>query len=51
MRKLQLLILGAALAGLVPVASAQEYPAKPIRVITPYGAGGASDIVVRAGVH
>ena len=51
MRKLQLLILGAALAGLVPIASAQEYPAKTIRVITPYGAGGASDIVVRAGVE
>src|SRR6185369_12675079 len=32
-------------------ASAQEFPSKPIRVITPYGAGGASDIVVRAGVH
>ncbi len=30
---------------------AQAYPSKPIRVITPYGAGGASDIVVRAGVH
>ena len=51
MRKLQLLILCAALAGLFPVASAQEYPAKTIRVITPYGAGGASDIVVRAGVE
>ncbi|TMG42274.1 MAG: tripartite tricarboxylate transporter substrate binding protein, partial [Chloroflexi bacterium] len=33
------------------LASAQTYPSKPIRVITPYGAGGASDIVVRAGVH
>jgi len=51
MIKLQLVVLGAALAGLSLVASAQEYPAKPIRVITPYGAGGASDIVVRAGVH
>ena len=30
---------------------AQAYPSKPIRVITPYGAGGASDIVVRAGVY
>ena len=29
---------------------AQEYPAKPIRVITPYGVGGASDIVVRSAV-
>jgi tripartite-type tricarboxylate transporter receptor subunit TctC len=31
---------------------AQEYPAaKPIRVITPYGVGGASDIVVRSAVE
>jgi tripartite-type tricarboxylate transporter receptor subunit TctC len=51
MRKSQVFVLGAVLAGLSLVASAQEYPAKPIRVITPYGAGGASDIVVRAGVH
>lgn len=51
MMKRQLVVLGAALAGLSLFASAQEYPAKPIRVITPYGAGGASDIVVRAGVH
>lgn len=51
MRTLQLLMSGAALACLSLIASAQEYPAKPIRVITPYGAGGASDIVVRAGVH
>ena len=51
MRKPQLLILGAALAGLSLVAWAQEYPVKPIRVITPYGVGGASDIVVRAGVQ
>jgi tripartite-type tricarboxylate transporter receptor subunit TctC len=30
---------------------AQEYPtARPIRVITPYGVGGASDIVVRSAV-
>lgn len=51
MIKLHLVVLGTALAGLSLVASAQEYPTKPIRVITPYGAGGASDIVVRAGVH
>jgi tripartite-type tricarboxylate transporter receptor subunit TctC len=50
MRKSQVLVLGAVLAGLSLVASAQEYPAKPIRVITPYGAGGAADIVVRSGV-
>jgi tripartite-type tricarboxylate transporter receptor subunit TctC len=51
MKKLQPMVLAAALAGLSLIASAQEYPAKPIRVITPYGAGGASDIVVRSAVH
>lgn len=51
LKRLQLVIVGAALAGLSMCAASQEYPAKPIRVITPYGAGGASDIVVRAGVH
>ena len=49
--KSHFLVVAAALAALSLTASAQEYPAKPIRVITPYGAGGASDIVVRAGVH
>ena len=51
MKRLHLIVLSAALASLSLAASAQEYPLKPIRVITPYGAGGASDIVVRAGVH
>jgi tripartite-type tricarboxylate transporter receptor subunit TctC len=51
MKKLHKTILTAALAGLSVIASAQEYPTKPIRVITPYGAGGASDIVVRSAVH
>ena len=37
--------------GVSLLASAQTYPSKPIRVITPYGAGGASDIVVRAGAY
>ena len=37
--------------GVSLLAGAQTYPSKPIRVITPYGAGGASDIVVRAGVY
>ena len=50
MKKLLLTVLAAGLAGLSLIAAAQ-YPVKPIRVITPYGAGGASDIVVRAGVQ
>lgn len=30
-----------------PLAYAQEYPQRPVRVIVPYAAGGASDIVAR----
>ncbi len=48
--KSRFLVVAAALAALSLAASAQEYPAKAIRVITPYGAGGAADIVVRTGV-
>lgn len=32
-------------------ALAQDYPNRPIRIICPYGAGGASDIVARAAAH
>ena len=41
-------LLTAALTALPVAASAQEYPNRPIRVICPYGAGGAADIVARA---
>ncbi len=34
------------LAGVVP-AAAQQYPTKPVRMIIPYSAGGATDVVVR----
>src|SRR5688500_19753962 len=43
-RLVALLCLLAASAG----AAAQSYPAKPIRVIIPFVAGGSSDIVGRA---
>jgi tripartite-type tricarboxylate transporter receptor subunit TctC len=43
--KLKWLALGLAIVALP--AFAQSYPAKPIRLIAPYGTGGATDIVCR----
>src|SRR4051812_46665807 len=42
-------IVSAALAGFcaVSAASAQGYPAKPMRIIVPFGAGGSVDTVAR----
>lgn len=39
----------AALGGacLVPAADAQSWPARPVRMVVPFGAGGASDFVAR----
>ena len=36
-----------ALAAVANVATAQNYPAKPVRFIVPYAAGGGVDIVTR----
>lgn len=36
-----------ALACGAPVVSAQEYPVKPVRVIVPFSAGSASDVLIR----
>ena len=41
------LILSVALFAVLPQAMAQSYPAKPVRVIVPFVAGGAADIVTR----
>ena len=40
-------MFSAALASLAPIASAQTYPAKPIRFYTPYPPGGTTDILAR----
>jgi tripartite-type tricarboxylate transporter receptor subunit TctC len=45
--RIVVLTLGVATLGLAPVASAQDYPAKPVRLIVPYVAGGAADIFGR----
>jgi tripartite-type tricarboxylate transporter receptor subunit TctC len=36
-----------ALAGWVDAAIAQEYPAKPVKIMVPYAAGGAPDVIAR----
>src|SRR5438105_11301552 len=40
--------LAALFCGLCSTASAQTYPAKPIRMIVPYAPGGTADILARA---
>ena len=50
MRSIRILwsvMLGVATFALATVASAQSFPSKPIRLISPYAAGGANDIVCR----
>ncbi len=41
------LLLSLVIAGATQLASAQEYPGKPIRVIVPFSAGSAMDVLVR----
>lgn len=41
------LLLSLVIAGATQLASAQEYPGKPIRVIVPFSPGSAMDILVR----
>ena len=33
---------------LAPVASAQDYPARPVKIVVPFGAGGPTDVFARA---
>jgi len=47
-RKFLAAMCASALWAAVPAAQAQEYPAKPIRIVVPFGAGGPTDVMTRA---
>jgi tripartite-type tricarboxylate transporter receptor subunit TctC len=42
-----LAVSGAAIAQTAPKGAAQTYPERPVRIIVPFGAGGANDVVTR----
>src|SRR5947207_1047281 len=48
MKKISAIAFAAALSTACAAALAQGFPAKPIKVIVPFVAGGSSDIVARA---
>jgi tripartite-type tricarboxylate transporter receptor subunit TctC len=43
----RLLLAAALLVGVQALAQGADYPSKPIRIVVPYGPGGATDIVAR----
>src|SRR5690348_17315644 len=47
----RLALLGLLAFGMIGATAAQEFPARPIRVVIPFPAGGSIDIVARAVTH
>src|SRR5262249_18367803 len=47
MRRMRLALLAAGCALLSAASAAQGYPTKPVRLIVPYSAGGATDVMIR----
>ena len=41
-------VVVAVLPNVSPIAKAQNYPARPVKIIVPFGAGGPTDVYVRA---
>ena len=48
--KLRIAVMACLLALASPVQAQDKYPSKPIRIVLPYGAGSATDIIDRKSV-
>ena len=47
LRSWMTVLVVAACAGLAPIAMAEEYPSRPVKIIVPFGAGGPADVYAR----